>query len=393
MKILMVHNYYQSRTPSGEDIVFENEVALLRNKGHSVITYTRHNDEIKLLKGKDRIRGAFQSIWSHQDYHHIKTIIKRERVDVAYFLNVWYRISPSAFYACKEENIPVSINIQNYRLFCVNALFYRSGRICEDCLGRLPWRGVVHRCFNGSLSRSLLIASTIVLHRIRKTWTEMVDAYITPSHFSRDKFIKGGIPPEKVFVKPNFLPYNPEPSPVHENYAIFVGRLSHEKGVYTLLRAWKEINIPLLIAGDGPLKDLVLKNPPERIRFLGKIPHKDVLKYLSRAMFMVVPSEWYEGFPMVLIEAMAHGVPVIASRIGSIAEIVLDGKTGLLFTPGDHNDLISRVQWLINNPDELNKFRENARKQFLLNYTSEAVYQTLMNIFQKIITENNTSDK
>jgi len=383
MKILIVHNFYKQ--PGGEDECVRAETALLKAHGHEVISYCAHNDS---LDGLSRLDAASRTIWSRSTYHAIRALIRTHRPQIAHFNNTFPLISPAAYYAAQAENVRVIQTLHNFRLLCPNAVFYRNGRVCEDCLGKsIPWPGILHKCYRGSRTASTGVATMLAAHRALGTWRKAVDVYIALTKFSRHKFITGGLPADKIVVKANFVYPDPGPGGGTGGYGMFVGRLSSEKGVDTLLRAWKTLDDPvrLLIVGDGPMAATVeqaaAKDP--RIQWLGPKPMEEVYALLGDALFVVFPSECYETFGRVLIEAFAKGTPVIASRLGAMAEVVDDGRTGLHFEPGDAADLVSKVQRLLVELPARNRMRQATRQEYELKYTAEANYRTLMSIYEE----------
>ena len=336
----MVHNYYQSHAPSGEDGVFREDEKLLRSKGHKITLFTRHSDHIIKFSPLKKATLMWQVTWSRESYKAIEQLIKLEKPDIVHVCNTFPLISPSIYYACRKYGIPVVQTVQNYRLFCASGILFRADSVCEECMALSSIRAIRHGCYRNSRLQTIPI---VIMHHIHKwldTWTKCVDVYIAATEFSRQKLIQGGLPSERVVVKPNFFLYMPEPSYNQGNYVVFFGRLSVEKGVRTLLSAWKQLqDVPLKIVGDGVLREEVISaikaQNVSSIEFMGFRPHGQCLDLLNQAMFMVMPSEWYEGFPMTIREAFASGKPVIASRMGAMAEIVSDGKTGLLFEPGN----------------------------------------------------------
>jgi len=310
--------------------------------------------------------------------------IRQHRPDLVHVHNTFPLASPAVIHAAKAEGVPVVMTLHNYRLLCVNALFFREGRVCEDCLGRLPWRGVVHGCYRDSRLASLGVASMLALHRALGTWN-LVDRFIALTEFARQKFVEGGLPAEKIVVKPNFVHPDPGPGEGRGGYALFVGRLSPEKGVRTLLRAWGLLGgrVPLKVVGDGPLAGEVREAARRLpgVEWLGRKSPEEVYALMGEAAFLVFPSEWYEGFPRVLAEALAKGLPILATALGSQASIVADGRTGLHFRPGDPEDLAAKVEWLLLHPEELRRMRREARAEYEAKYTAERNYQLLMEIY------------
>jgi glycosyltransferase involved in cell wall biosynthesis len=397
MRILVVHNFYQQ--PGGEDQCVAAEVALLEAHGHEVVQYSVHNDSIDDM---GRLDVASRTIWSRPAYHEIRELIRARRPRIAHFNNTFPLVSPAAYHACRAEGVGVIQTLHNFRLLCPNALFFRNGRVCEECLGRsVPWPGVAHKCYRGSRSASAAAATMVAVHRLLGTWRQAVDVYITLTEFSKRKFIAGGLPPHKLVVKPNFV--HPDPacvsrSPVAQEhttqaagtgYGVFVARLSEEKGLQTVLAAWRNLRsqIPLKIVGDGPLAPLVQEAAIQdaRIQWLGRRPAHEVLSLMGDAMFLVFPSHCYETFGRVIVEAFAVGTPVIASNLGAMAELVENRHTGVHFKPGDPIDLAAKIEHLVAQPLELQRMRSAARQTYERHYTAESNYRTLMAIYERAL--------
>ena len=382
MKILAVHNRYQR--PGGEDQVFVDETALLETRNHRVLRYEVHNDQVKLA---NRLALAKDTVWNTSAYRELGALIRRERPHVVHFHNTLPLVSPAGYYAAKAEGVPVIQTLHNYRLLCPVALFFRDGRVCEDCMGKaVPWPGVVHRCYRGSRTASGVIATMLTVHRALRTWTEMVDVYIALTEFARNKFIEGGLPAKKIVVKPNFVAPDPGQGQGGGGYALFVGRLAPEKGTETMLAAWDRLGtkIPLKIVGDGPLRDQVVEAAARQsnVEWLGHRPVEDVHALMGKADMLIFPSQWYETFGRVAAEAFAAGTPVIAANIGAVAELVEHGRTGLKFRPGDPEDLVTQLEWALSHSSELRRMREEVRAQFEAKYTAERNYRALMEIYE-----------
>lgn len=381
MQILSIHNNYQIR--GGEDESRESEERLLREMGHQVSVYEDNNDRVSTISSAQM---ALKTIWSTEAYKIVQQQLQEKAHDLVHVQNFFPLISPSVYYAAKALGVPVVQTLRNYRLLCPNALFFRDGQVCENCLGKfIPYPGVLHGCYRESQIASGGVATMITVHRAMSTWTEMVDIYIALTEFARQKFIEGGLPAEKIVIKPNFV----HPAPIlgegKGGYALYVGRLSVEKGLDTLLAAWENFNlqIPLKIVGDGPLADKVAKttNKMPQVEWLGRRPMPEVHALMGEAMFLVFPSKWYETFGRVAVEAFAKGTPVIASSIGAIAELVDSGRTGLHFRPGDAEDLAAKVEWMLANRPKLAQMRQEARAEFEAKYTAERNYHKLIEIY------------
>jgi glycosyltransferase involved in cell wall biosynthesis len=385
MKVLAVHNRYQQ--PGGEDQVFLAETTLLESYGHRVVRYSTHNDRVA---GMNRLALAGNTLWNSSTYRELRALIRQERPHVAHFHNTFPLVSPAGYYAAKAEGVPVVQTLHNYRLLCPNALFFRDGRVCEDCMSKvIPWPGVVHKCYRGSRAASGLVTAMLTTHRVLRTWTEMVDAYVALTEFARRKFVEGGLPAEKMVVKPNFVYPDPGPGEGRGGYALFVGRLSPEKGVGTLLAAWERLDrpVPLKVVGDGPLREKVVEAPDRRpcVEYLGYRPAEEVHGLMKEASMLVCPSEWYETFGRVAAEAFATATPVIAADIGAIAELVEHGHTGLRFRPGDPEDLAAQVGWFLSHPEEHARMRREARAEFEAKYTAERNHQMMMEIYESAL--------
>jgi glycosyltransferase involved in cell wall biosynthesis len=385
MKILTVHNYYQQ--PGGEEQIFNTEATLLESHGHEVFRYTLSNDQIA---GANPLALTKNTLWNSKVYQELRSLVRQEKPNVAHFHNTFPLISPAAYYALKDEGVPVIQTLHNYRLLCPNALFFRNGQVCENCLGKpLPFPGVLHSCYRKSRSASAMVAVTVSFHSLLGTWNKVVDVFIVYSQFALDKFLQGGLPPEKLSFKTNFLHPDPGLGQGNGGYALFVGRLSLEKGLGVMLDAWRQLDgkIPLKILGDGPMAGLVTeaaKQMPE-IEWLGRRPLEEVYEIVGNAAFLVFPSEWYETFGRVAMEAFARGTPVIASKIGAITELIDHERTGLHFHPSDPTDLAAKVDWLLAHPQELKQMRREARREFEAKYTAVDNYKRLMEIYHSVL--------
>jgi glycosyltransferase involved in cell wall biosynthesis len=381
LKIISVHNRYVQ--PGGEDQVFESEARLLEEHGHAVKQVkeqTTYPDSIAKKLGV-----AVDCVWSRQWHRKFRQILRAERPDVVHIHNFFPLISPSIYYACRREGVPVVQTLHNYRLLCSNAEFYREGKVCEECLHHSMMRGVRYGCYQGSKLGSAALTLMVGVHRRLRTWTSMVNCYVALTEFARQKMIEGGLPANRIRVKPNFVLPDPGSKwtrtksvvPQQEqSYALFVGRLVQAKGVLSLLEAWEKmpVQIQLKIAGDGPLRHELEATLKKRMHpsatYLGRLSRPDTLDTMKRARFLVFPSEWYEGFPVTIAEAFACGIPVICSHLGSMREIVADGRTGLHFEAGNADDLAAKVEWAWTHPEEINAMGQAARREFESKYTA-----------------------
>jgi glycosyltransferase involved in cell wall biosynthesis len=388
MKILSIHNYYQ--TPGGEDQVFAQETDLLRSYGHQVIQYHTSND---LVKGKNPLVLLGNTIWNTQKHDELLALMRREKPDLVHVHNTFPIISPAVYYAANKEGIPVVQTLHNFRMLCPAGTLFRDGHVCEDCLGKqVPWPGVLHGCHRSSRMTTGAGAAMLATHNFKQTWSKAVSAYIALTAFSRDKFIQGGFPAEKIFVKPNYLQTDPGPGAGKGNFALFVGRLTPEKGIATLFEAWKQIgsDLPLQIAGDGPMAPEVERasNETEGVTWLKWLPREEILRKMKDASVLILPSIWYEGFPMIIAEAFAVGLPVIASNLGSMASIVDHYRTGLHFAAGQAGSLVEAVRWYRDHPSEVSLMRAQARLEYEAKYTAERNYAQMAAIYDSVLQQS-----
>jgi glycosyltransferase involved in cell wall biosynthesis len=385
MRIILVHDRYLHR--GGEDSVLSADGSLLEQFGHDVIRYTEDNHRIARMFP---LAVFAQSIWSPPTYARFGDALRANRPQIAYFFNTFPLISPSAYDACRAASIPVIQGLHNFRLMCPSAIFFREGKLCEDCLGKTPpWPGVWHKCYHDSRSHSAAVAIMMTAHRWLRIWQNKVDLFVAPSEFARKKFIAGGLPAEKIFVKPNFVLRDPGIRSGLGKYALFMGRLSKEKGLATLIDAWRRLDaIPLKIVGGGVL-DITVQNQIhsyglKNVELLGELPPAQAQSLLQEARFLVFPSECYETFGMSIIEAYAYGVPVLASRLGAMEELVAEGRTGLFFHAGDSAELATKAEWAWTHPDQLAEMGKEARQEYERKYTAEANYKLLMQLYGRV---------
>ncbi len=389
MKILLIHNFYQQ--PGGEDTAYRRELDLLRQKGHEVLTYERSNSETQEYGVLRKASLPINTIWSSQAFREVKTLLEQEKPDVAHFHNTHLMISPSAYYACRDEGMPVIQSLDNPRLLCPAASFFRDGHPCEDCLHKTPpWPGVLHACYRGSRLQTAAVAAMLTTHRLMKTWQELIDFYLVATNTYKKKFIEGGFRADKMKIKPHFV--YPDPGSRENgngNYALFIGRLDPEKGVPTLLKAWQKIkNIPLKIRGSGKfiaeVKSAAHENP--HIQLVERMTEAKLTELIKGARFLVWPSEgYYETFGFVAAEAFACGVPVIASNAGVMQEMVRDHSTGLHFVQSSADDLASKAIWAWDHPNEMAELGRNARREYETKYTADKTYPKLIEIYQAAI--------
>ena len=383
MRIFVAHNFYQQA--GGEDVVFCAETKLLEQRGHAVYRYTVHNDSIEQM---NRLELAQATLWNRKSYKHLSDLFANWQPDIVHVHNTLPLISPAIYYAAQRAGAAVVQTLHNYRLFCPPSNFYRDGKVCEACLGRLPLPAVRYACYRDNRAATAAVAASLSYHRLRGTYSHYIDLYIALTQFARNKFIEGGFDGDKIKVKPNFVGTDPDMGTGTGGYALYVGRLAEEKGIYTMLDAWaNESAVPLRIVGDGPLSDEVEAAAAQTpsVEYLGRQDRATVLTLMKEAAFLVFPSTWYEGLPTVIIEAFACGLPVVASELGGTASLIESGLNGLYFEPGKASDLKQKVNWLHKHPKTLEKMRAGARHAYETTYTPDTNYEQLMFLYQSVL--------
>ncbi len=394
MKTLLVHNFYGSTSPSGENTVFAAEAELLRQRGHEVSEFIRHSDEIRSQGAWGVLKGALSTPWNPFSYIKIAKTIERERPEIMHVHNTFPLFSNSIFHSAMKSSTATVLTLHNYRTVCAAAIPMRDGITCTKCIDQqsvVP--AVKYGCYRQSRLATLPLATSIALHRKLGTWQEQVDAFIVLTDFQRNLMITAGFPSERIHIKPHFYPDPPTPISWQERDAkvLFVGRLGEEKGVRFLLEAWSawgELAPQLELIGDGPLRpelERLAQGQGDRVRFLGQLPFEETQERLAKSRLLVLPSICFEGFPMVIREAFALGVPVAASNLGAMASLVDNGKNGVLFEPGSVNDISQAIAAAWNDQSNLAIMAEAARAEFEEKYTAEANYKLLMDIYQKAI--------
>ncbi|MES9923390.1 MAG: glycosyltransferase family 4 protein [Candidatus Thiodiazotropha endolucinida] len=381
MRILIVHNFYKVR--GGEDAVVESEIDLLKRHGNEVYTLYRSNNDIKNYTS---IRLFLNTMWSRKTYKSIYKIIEQIKPDLIHAHNTHPLVSPSIYWAASKRKIPVVQTLHNYRQMCLNALLLRDGKICEECIGKMPTKGVINACYRSSYTASFTLASMLVFHKLLGTYENKITRYIALSEFSKKKYILAGLPQEKILVKPNFVDDKNTIIKKQSEKIIYVGRFSQEKGIFVLLEAMKYAKgVTLRVIGEGHQEEI---NNNSEVICLGKLPNKMVMKEMGNALALIVPSICYENFPRTIVEAFSCSLPVIASRIGALENIIQNGKTGLFFEPDDPSDLAKKIKWATSNADLMWIMGKNARKKYEEEYSPETNYQQLINIYREAIYSN-----
>jgi glycosyltransferase involved in cell wall biosynthesis len=395
-KILIVHNAYQQR--GGEDAVVAAEARILAEHGHSIVRYERCSNDLQSCNPFVLLSAGIGLTWAPQSLRELKALIAREKPDIAHFHNIFPLISPAGYYACTEAGVPVVQTLHNYRLLCPAATFLHQGRVCEDCLGRaVAWPGVARGCYRRSRPATAAVAMMAAVHRALDTWQTRIDVYIALSHFSRAKFIEGGLPADRIVVKPNFVVADSFPRSAPGDYALFVGRLSEEKGLGVLLSAWRSLTtkVPLRIVGVGPMLETLSREIADRslfhVQLTGLRTAEEVRSLMRGARFLVFPSTCFETFGLTIAEAFACGLPVIASRLGVMEEMIEDGVTGLHFESGNAGDLATKVEWAWNHPEQMVVMGRSSRAEHEAKYAPERNYGRMVEIYAGVIAHANSS--
>lgn len=346
MRILVLHNRYRSGDTSGENRVVRDEIELLRSAGHLVVSWEAEPDVVSVA---GQARAAVDAVWSRRASRKVRDIVERRGIEVVHAHNLFPSLSPAVLRAARSREAAVVVTLHNYRFLCLPATLTRDGRPCEECVGHVPWRGVVHRCYRDSAAGSATIATSLTTHRAIGSF-DAVDRYAAVSGFIRDTYVRAGYRSERVVVKPNFAGAAPRRHGPGRGF-LFLGRLTPEKGVDTLLDAWRGAQPslePLTIVGSGPADEPLRVAAPPGVRFLGDVQGHEVAGVIREARAVLIPSRWEEAaVPRVALEAYASGVPVIASERGALPEGVVPEETGLLVPaeePGAWRDAVRRLE-------------------------------------------------
>jgi glycosyltransferase involved in cell wall biosynthesis len=387
VKILLVHNFYGSSAPSGENQVFLVEKAMLEKHGHDVQTFTRHSDEIRKQGVWGTIKGALATPWNPWMARAIRRKVEAFRPDIVHVHNSFPLISPSIFHAIGSRAKRV-LTLHNYRLVCPAAIPLRSGKVCTECMDQQSASpSLKYGCYRGSRLATFPLAANVALHRWLGTWTHQVDTFIALSEFQKARMASSGIPIDKIHVKPNFYAGNPMVMPWKErsNSVVFVGRLSREKGIETLVRTWRawgDSAPELNIVGDGPLRNKLQSMARDLpILFLGQLSPDSAQKQIARSRLLILPSECFEGFPIVIPEAFAFGTPVGTSDLGPLPFIIRDGENGVVFPAKDDSALLGVVRAVWSDQVRLARQGMQARFDFEKLYAEEGNYRLLMQIY------------
>jgi glycosyltransferase involved in cell wall biosynthesis len=382
VKVLQIHNRY--RRPGGEDAVATADAELLRRAGHDVVEYRVDNP----VRPAATASALARAPWNRTSARALRGVLQRARPHVAHVHNTWYTLTPAIVAALRDANVPVVVTVHNYRMLCANALLFRAGRPCEDCVGRQPWPGVLHRCYQDSATASVAAAATISFHRARRTWHDGVDRLLAPSTFVRDILVRAGLPAGRIVVRPHSCadPGVRHVPPSASTVVLFVGRLTPEKGVRELLDAWASARPPgleLVLVGEGPLRADLERRQVPRTRLLGWRPSVEVRQLMLSSRALVFPSVWYEPFGMSIVEAMAAGLPVLASDRGAPPELVRDLGPRWTVTAGDTDAWAGALAQLRDDRD-VDDTGSRARDGWEARYSEAAALEALTDIYESV---------
>jgi glycosyltransferase involved in cell wall biosynthesis len=381
MKVLIIHSAYKYK--GGEDTVVAEEMELLKAQGVEVDLLQFHNDRNVLL-------NLLQLPFNIPSYHRVKRKLKEFEPDVVHIHNLHFAASASVPYAIKSTRTPFVITLHNYRFLCPSALLYYRGKIFLDSINQnFPWRAVKDGLYKNSRLLTFWLSFSMQIHKWIGTW-KMCDCYIVLSEFSRKMFLnsKMNFKEHQIVVKPNFCSAPIATQKKTENFYLYVGRLSPEKGIATLLNVFTTTSANLKIAGDGPLKALVEKTSSEfkNVEYLGSVAKAEVRELLDKATALIFPSNWYEGMPLTIIEAFACSTPVIASRLGAMETMVEHEYNGLHFEVENEDDLKKKIfSWQNLTEQEKTRYQNNARETYERLYTPERNAQQLLSIYTSVI--------
>jgi glycosyltransferase involved in cell wall biosynthesis len=391
--ILLINNFYRSDSPSGENQSFLDEKELLERSGETVIEYTLESDEIEGYSPLQKVSLPVRTIWSERSRRDVRRLIQMHAPRLAHCHNTFPLISPSVYYACKEEGVPIVQTIRNFRISCVNAHFFRDGKVCELCLGKpVALHGIRHRCYRDKASASANVAAISGIHRALNTWNRLVDLFIVPSEFARTKAVEMGLDGSKIRVKPDVVQPSSHKAITEprRDAVLFTGRFTREKGVDVLLAAWGSTNLPgfeLILAGDGPLRPEIeeASRDDSTIKVLPPMPPQDIRALMRTVRAVICPSTSYETFGRVIVESCLEATPVIASRSGALPELVEEGQTGFTFPPGDIPGLAAALART--KDSSLRPLDGDTVAKFTLRFSPQRNRELLLGVYDSVVAQ------
>ena len=397
MRILVAHNFYGNYATGGEGFSTQADVDLLESYGHEVLFHKRTNSEFRNLSFLKKMMFPFSMIYSSDTYREVTRILKDFKPDVLHVHNYKFLFSPSIFQAAHDCGVKTVLSIRNYRLMAPCGLLCCNSRACERCVKGFPFRILWNRCFPHQdclFGRALCLYYYFGTSRRVAHSDHLVDAFIALTSFAKGLLVDKGIPSKKIYVRPNFI--TPAEFGSMSDFpkigAIYVGRLSSEKGVEFLIDAWRSVSLPLTVVGTGPLEERLKKDAPSNVTFTGDLSHNEAMSLLARADFLVFPSVCYESFGLTIVESFSMKVPVIASDLGPRRDLVRHGENGLLFESLNADDFINKIQKTIDDPALRHRLGAEGERTFMENYTPEINYKRLLKIYEDVVSGSINGD-
>lgn len=383
VKILQIHTRY--RSPGGEDAVVEDEHELLERRGHHVRQISFSNPRTR----SESVARLITAPWNRRALQRVNSAVEDFAPDVMHVHNTWFEATPAIFHTTPRP--PTVLTLHNYRLICANALLYRSGGPCTDCVGRGPWRGVAHRCYRSSVVSSASAAATITINRAVGTWAH-VDRFIAMTEFARDMHVRGGVEASRISVRPSFAedPGIRDEPPSASDYVLYAGRLSQEKGLDVALQAWRmaqQHDLRMVVAGEGPERARLESLGEGSVEFMGHVNRSELTALMKDARALILPSRCFEGQPRVLLEAMASGIPIIASSIGGLEETLGGGRAGRLVRP-DHVRSWTEVFRSLDEGSWIDEMGLSGRALYEERHTPARAAETLEAVYVEAVAES-----
>jgi len=391
LRVLVVHNTYRSEQPSGEDRVVHQEVELLATAGHDVDMYLRHSDDIAAMSLAAKAMVPLRVPWNRQARADLAAHLRARRPDVVHIHCTFPLLSPSVVAACADVGVPAVATLHNYTQVCAPGTLYRDGRICTDCVGGSPLQAVRHGCYRAS--RPATLPLVVAQTANRDLWWSGIARFLCVSRSQRHILVQAGMPADRMTVHHNLVVDQDVHRATRPNHVLYLGRLTEEKGLRLLMAAWDQhvaraaARLPLVVAGSGPLQHEVAHWAEARpeVQFLGLQTRDQCKELLAGAAAVVAPSVWLEAFGLVVVEAMAAGVPVVAAAHGAFVELVDHGVTGLLFRPGDVESLVDGLAQVQSGPARNRSMGEAARARYERDFAPEVGVRRLVTEYRAAI--------
>lgn len=391
MRILVANNFYADYATGGEGLSAQADVTLLEDHGQEVFFYKRTNNELLKLSFWKKLLLPFELTYSHETYNNVTQLLKEFKPDILHVNNYRYIFTPSIFKAAKDCGVKTVLTLRNYRLISPCQLCC-DGMVCERCIRGGAYRTLWNRCVpleHNPVRRAFQLYIYLFVGRKLAFSHDLIDAFIALTPFAKQRFVMAGIPEKRIYVRPNFINNSTPKTENNEKKigAVFIGRLSSEKGVEFLIDTWRSVEYPLTVIGTGPLESRLKRKAVPNVTFTGNLSSEETMDLLGRANFLIFPSVCYETFGRTIIEAFSLKVPVIASDLGPRKDLIQHGKNGLLFRTLDPEDLKKQIYKIINNPVLAEEIGAEGERTFLKNYTPEINYQRLIKVYEDVLND------